>query len=342
MDSNKSIKSCFKSFKKNYKPFVSDYETQFKYYEKNLNVDILEYCDSIIYSIGDEVKYSTTKEYKETMELYNYYMKRLYEVYTNSYPWWTNIIDIFDLSLFRNLIKIDFFENYIFDEQIDLLIMPDKVAYECLSPSICYLSMIIILSFKLNIKLEDIKNIDRLNSHCFVFRDYKGNPKIVSVYEMINIICDKLILRYNNINDIRNSINTFIDKTFCVTEYKSIIPCSDNRIIKNINFIAPYTKIEELHNYYIVAYKKNIDSINYNEYENDYNIINTCIVNVCRDILNKDVEEIPIEALKGIAKVCNFDEIYKKWYSSRSNYKQKLFNLMKRFYPKVERHFYII
>ena len=377
-------------FIRDYKPFVSSYETQFKYYEKIIDDNILEYCDSIIYSPGDEVKYSTTKEYKEIMDLYKYNMKRLYEVYNYNYPWY-DIIDIFDLSLFRSLLKIDFYGYYTFDEQIDLLIMPGKVDCECLSPSMCYLSMIIIILYKLNIKIEDIKNFDRLDAHCFVFRDCNGNPKIVSVYEMINNIYNKLILRYKNIKDAYDNFDIFILKTFGVIEYKSINPLSYGKIIKNINYFTSYTKEEEILNNYIkcLIVKKNIriknlkirtlrcitedcklkqyncigmytktelyntikkhvnntlikyyeqeDPINYDEYENDYNIINMCIVNVCRDIINKDIDEIPIDTLKSIAKICNINKICKK-----NCKKQILYNWIKRFYPSVERHFYII
>lgn len=377
-------------FIRDYKPFVSSYETQFKYYEKIIDDNILEYCDSIIYSPGDEVKYSTTQEYKETMDLYKYNMKRLYEVYKYNYPWF-DIIDVFDLSLFRSLLKIDFYGYYTFGEQDDLLIMPGKVDCECLSPSMCYLSMIIIILYKLNIKIEDIKNFDRLDAHCFVFRDCNGNPKIVSVYEMINNIYNKLILRYKNIKDAYDNFDIFILKTFGVIEYKSINPLSYGKIIKNINYFTSYTKDEELDNYYIkcmiikknnriknlkirtlkcivedcelkprdyiclytktelyntikkhvnntlIKYYEQEDPINYDEYENDYNIINTCIVNVCRDIINKDIDEIPIDTLKSIAKICNINKICKKGCK-----KQILYNWIKRFYPSVERHFYKI
>lgn len=160
--------------------------------------------------------------YKETIYLYNEEMNKLLKIYTNKdYDSWDCKIN---LLLFRRLLKIDYFRKYKLDEQIDLLIYPDEIAFECLCPSMCYLVMIVILSLIHKLDIKDVINLTFTEPDYFIFK----NNKIVSVYDMINIIYNKLIIRFGSIGSVCNNFDTFIRKTFFTKEHHNKFGIKEN------------------------------------------------------------------------------------------------------------------
>ena len=163
--------------------------------------------------------------YKETVYLFKEEMNKLLKIYTNKdYDNWDCKIN---LLLIKRLLKMDYYKKYRFDEQLDLLIYPGQVANEYLSHSICYLIMIVLLSFMSKKDIKSVDNMTFLEPEYFIFKDKKG-LKIISVYEMINNIHNKLILRFDDIRSVLDNLNTFINKTFFTKEYNNTFGIKEN------------------------------------------------------------------------------------------------------------------
>ena len=197
MNSNNSY---FEAFTENYKPLQSRDEEIFK---DNKNWCINQYRKYTQYNNKNN------QQYKEKMELYKEEMHDLLQIYKNNGEWNEKV----NLRLIRSLLKIDYYNKYTLDEQIDLMIYPGTVFKENLCPSLSYLIMIVILSFKFKKDIRSIDNMTFLDPEYFIFKD-KNRLKIVSVYEMINIVYNKLILRFSDIEDANRFIDYFINKTF--------------------------------------------------------------------------------------------------------------------------------
>ena len=77
---------------------------------------------------------------------------------------------------------------------------------------------------------KDIRNVDNmtfLDPEYFIYKD-KKDLKIVSVYEMINNIHNKLILSFDDIRSVFDNLNTFINKTFFTKEYNNTFCNKEN------------------------------------------------------------------------------------------------------------------
>ena len=197
MNSNNSY---FEALKENYKPLKSRDEEIFK--------DNKKWCIDQ-YRKYPQYNNKNNQQYKERMELYKEEMYDLLQIYKNNGEWNEKV----NLRLIRGLLKIDYYNKYTLDEQIDLMIYPGTVFKENLCPSLSYLIMIVILSFKFKKDIRCVDNMTFLDPEYFIFKD-KNRLKIVSVYEMINNIYNKLILRFSDFEDANRFIDYFINKTF--------------------------------------------------------------------------------------------------------------------------------
>lgn len=206
----------YNNFINNYKSLKSRDEELFK-----------DYKDFYIDNYKDYKQFNNPNNqmYKETVYLFKEEMNKLLKIYTNKdYDNWDCKIN---LLLIKRLLKMDYYKKYRFDEQLDLLIYPGQVANEYLSHSICYLIMIIILSFMSKKDIRNVDNMTFLEPEYFIFKD-KKDLKIVSVYEMINIIHNKLIIRFGSIGSVCNNFDTFINKTFFTKEYNNTFGIKEN------------------------------------------------------------------------------------------------------------------
>ncbi len=154
-----NIETFYNNFINNYKSLKSRDEELFK-----------DYKDFYIDNYKDYKQFNNPNNqmYKETVYLYNEEMNKLLKIYTNKdYNNWGCKIN---LLLIKRLLKMDYYKKYRLDEQLDLLIYPGQVANEYLSHSICYLIMIIILSFMSKKDIRNVDNMTFLDPEYFIFK----------------------------------------------------------------------------------------------------------------------------------------------------------------------------